>query len=159
MRRVDYHRAPSVAMFGPNEISIFFPRTLQAEREFFRYKPSKRIISRQYIDKRVIYCRFPARAVQPRSDEWKFQDNCASTAGLVQVLTPKFHIAFMALCEGWLRSIASVMQGLVTLQNHRFKNRPFHFAKLCEIKFKFFSNVLADCCYIIIAAVPDPNRR
>ena len=34
-----------------------------------------------------------------------------------------------------------------------------HFAKLREIKIKFFSNVLADCCYIIIAAVPYPSRR
>ena len=31
-RRVDHHRAPSGSPFGPNEISIFCPRTLQAER-------------------------------------------------------------------------------------------------------------------------------
>ena len=59
------------------------------------------------------------------------------------------------------------MLGLLTLQNHRCKNQPLHFARLCKIKIKFFSNfwrinffnVLADCCYIIIAAVSDPSRR
>ena len=48
-------RAPSGAPFRPNEISIFCLRTLQAERHFFRYKQSKQVISRQYIDKPVIY--------------------------------------------------------------------------------------------------------
>ena len=39
------------------------------------------------------------------------------------------------------------------------QNRPCHLARLCEIKIKFFPNVLADRCYIIIAAVPGPSRR
>ena len=42
--RVDHHSALSDAQFGQNEISIFCPRTLQAERIFFRYKPSKQAI-------------------------------------------------------------------------------------------------------------------
>ena len=41
----------------------------------------------------------------------------------------------------------------------QLRNRPFHFAKLCEIKIKFFSNVLADCCYIVIAAVQCQSCR
>ena len=49
--------------------------------------------------------------------------------------------------------------GLLTLQNHRCKNRPFHFAKLCEIKDQVFPQCLADCCYVIIAAVTDPSRK
>ena len=48
---MDNHRAPSRAPFGPIEISIFCYRKLQTERNFFRYKPSKQVISRQYIDK------------------------------------------------------------------------------------------------------------
>ena len=39
------------------------------------------------------------------------------------------------------------------------QNRSFQFAKLREIKIKAFSIVLADCCYIIIAAVPYLSRR
>ena len=58
----------SGAPFGSNEISIFCPRTLQAERDFFKYKPSKQVISLQYIDKPMIYCRFLARALRPVSD-------------------------------------------------------------------------------------------
>ena len=47
-RRVDHHRAPSSAPFGPTEISIFCPKTMQAERDFFMYKPSKQVISWSY---------------------------------------------------------------------------------------------------------------
>ena len=35
-----------------------------------------------------------------------------------------------------------MMQGLPTLQNYSYKNRPFHFAKLCEIEVQFFPDVL-----------------
>ena len=49
-RRVNHHRAPSGAPFGPNETSIIWPRTLQAERDFFRYKQSKQVISRILIN-------------------------------------------------------------------------------------------------------------
>ena len=41
MRRVDHHRAPSGVPFGPNEKSIFCPRTLQAERNFFQVQAIK----------------------------------------------------------------------------------------------------------------------
>ena len=89
--------------------------SLQAERDFFRYKPSIQVISRSGIDKTAIYCRFPARALQPLSDGWKFQDNFAN---ILQVLTPNFHSnSVSALCEGWLRYIAPVMQGLLTPRN------------------------------------------
>ena len=85
----------------------------------------KQVICRWYIDKQVIYCRFPARALQPLSDWWKFQDKFANTAA------PKFHSnSVSALCEGWLPCIASVMQGLLTPQNHRCKNRHSHFATI-----------------------------
>ena len=43
---------------------------------------SKQVISREYIDKQVIYCLFPANALQPLGDGGKFQDNFANTAGI-----------------------------------------------------------------------------
>ena len=113
----------------------------------------------------MIYCRFSVRALQPLRDRWKFQDNSASTAGSCQVLTPKFRTSdsnpVSALCEGWLQCIASVMQGLLTLHNHCCNNWLFYFARLCDFTIDFFpiATILADCCYIIIAAVPDLSRR
>ena len=62
-------------------------------------------------------------------------ENFKITFQVLQVLTPKFH------------------------SNSQLQNRPFHFAKLSEIKIKFFPNVLADCCYMIIAEVPYPSSR
>ena len=52
------------------------------------------------------------------------------------------------------------MQRLLTLQDYQCKNRPFHFAKLCEIKIKVFSNLAMFLLIvaIIIAAAPDPSR-
>ena len=56
-----------------------------------------------------------------------FQDNFANTV---------FHSNFVsALCEGWLQCITSVMQKLLTLQNHRCKTWSLHFAQLKSDKF------------------------
>ena len=59
----------------------------------------------------MIYCRFPARALQPLSDWRKFQDNCENTAG-----TDSSN-SVSAICEGWRQCIASVKHWLLTLKN------------------------------------------
>ena len=49
-------------------------------------------------------------------------ENFKITLQILQSQTPKFHSnSVSALCEGWLQCIASVMQGLLTLQSHRCK--------------------------------------
>ena len=47
------------------------------------------------------------------------------------------------------------MQGLLTLQNHCCNNWLFYFARPCDFTINFIPNatILADCCYIIIAAL------
>ena len=67
--------------------------------QFFRYKPSKQVISQYYIDKQVIYCLFPARELQTLSAWRKVQDNFA-----------KYCRYWYAR---WLQWIASVMQRLL----------------------------------------------
>ena len=44
------------------------------------HKASKQVISQQYINKPVVYCWFPARAVELLGDRPKFEDNFANTA-------------------------------------------------------------------------------
>ena len=63
--RVDHHRAPSCAPFGPNKISIFCPRTLEEEFQVHAIKTGH--ISIIYEQTGGV-CWFPARALQPLSD-------------------------------------------------------------------------------------------
>ena len=60
------------------------------------------------------------------------------TLQVLQVPTQNFTVTLFQLYVKDDFNIASVMQGLPALQNHCCKNLPFHFAKLCEIKIKFF---------------------
>ena len=50
-------------------------------------------------------------------------------------------------------------QGLLTLQNHRCKIGNSILPDFVKLLIKFLSKVSADCCHIIIAAVPGPSRR
>ena len=68
-------------------------------------------------------------------------ENIKISLPILQVLTPNFHSnALSALCKGWLQWIASMMQGLLTLQNHRCKNRPSHDSHFSRIS--DFSRIL-----------------
>ena len=130
--RVDHHCAPSGASFGPNEISIFCPRmawTLQAERDFFRYKPSKLVISRWYIDKPVIYCWFPERALQQLSDWWECQNNFTNTAGTDSKISQSPSFSFMRRVTSMHR-FSDAWASHTT--NHLCKNQPLHFARIWE---------------------------
>ena len=52
-------------------------------------------------------------------------ENIKISLPILQVLTPKFHSnSISALCKGWLQWIASMKQGLLTMQNHHGKNSP-----------------------------------
>ena len=69
----------------------------QPERNFLRYMPSKQVISRQYIDKQVMFCLFASRALHPLVTG----ENFKITLQILQILTPKFHSnSGSALCKG-----------------------------------------------------------
>ena len=59
----------------------FDPERCKAEHNFFRYKPSKQVISWQFIDKPMIYCWLTAQALQQLGDRGSFQDNFAQKEG------------------------------------------------------------------------------
>ena len=129
--RVDHHSVPRGAQFSDSLAKMkdwyFVLECCNQNAIFFRCKPSKQVISGWYIDKPVIYRWFPARSQQQISEWWKFQHN------LLQVLTQKYCRFWLkiysksvsAIWEGWLQCIASVMQWLLTLQNHSCMNSLF----------------------------------
>ena len=58
-------------------------------------------------------------------------ENFKITLQILQVQTPKSHIkSVSSLCKGWLHchssALASLMRGLLTLQNHIYKDGPLH---------------------------------
>ena len=81
-------------------------------------------------------CRFQQRYCSRKDTD----ENFKITLEVLQAPNPKFLSnsvsALCKHCEGWLQCIASVMQGILTLQNHSCKNlnRPLHFARIWEIK-------------------------
>ena len=108
------------------------PRTLQAERNFSRFKPTLDVISGQYIDKPVIYCQFPARSLQPLNDWWKFQDNFANTAGADSKISQKL---FQRYAKDDLNALLQLRR-LLTLQNHCSKHLPFMIA-FCQYHVRY----------------------
>ena len=85
-------------------------------------------------------------------------ENFKITLQVLQVWTQKVHSnPVSALCEWWLQCIAAVMQGGFPHCKITAAKSAIPFCR--KIKINFFPNVLAGCCYIIIAAVPYPRRR
>ena len=126
---MNHHRAPSGAPFGPNETSIIWPRTLQAERDFFRYKQSKQVISRILIN--ISTNRWYIVGWQHRHCSRLVTEEVSKTKRRhwLQI----FRISIVLLCEGWLQCIASAMQRLFTWQNH-----------LCQINNSILSELNLD---------------
>ena len=87
--------------------------------------------NRSYLDNIWTNRRYIVSFQQGHCSREVTNENFKRTLQILQLLTPKFHSnSVSALCEGWLPCIASVMQGLLTPQNHRCKNRHSHFATI-----------------------------
>ena len=86
----------------------------------------------------MIYCRLPARTLQTLSDEWKFQDNFAKTAGQSSLGLKNFTVTlFQLYTKDGFNALLQWCRAFRTAKS-QLKNRAFHFAKLREIKIKFF---------------------
>ena len=134
MSRVDHQRALSSAHFAQMK-HWYFVQNAASRLLIFQVQAIKTghilIICRQTGDIWYIV------SFQQRNCRREVMDkNFKITLQILQVLTPKFHSnSVSALCKLWLQWIASVMQWLLTLQNHCYKTWSLHFAKLKSDQF------------------------